>query len=52
MASLTRHRLIQFRAGYSLPVHAGREDKIFERYGLDFEITYSPGSHYCGKGEE
>ena len=52
MASLAKLRLIQFRAGYNLPVHAGRENKIFERHGLDMEITYTPGSHYCGKGEE
>ncbi len=52
MASLTKLRLIQFRAGYNLPVHAGRENKIFERHGLDIDITYTPGSHYWGKGEE
>jgi hypothetical protein len=39
MASLTKLRLIQFRAGYNLPVHAGREKGIFERQGLDIEIT-------------
>lgn len=46
MASLTKLRLIQFRAGYNLPVHVGREKKIFERHGLDVEITYTPGSLY------
>lgn len=51
----TKLRLIQFRAGYNLPVHAGREKEIFERHGLDIEITYTPGSLYIsealGKGE-
>ena len=46
MASLTKLRLIQFRAGYNLPVHAGREQGIFERHGLDIDITYTPGSLY------
>ena len=46
MANVTRLRLIQFRAGYNLPVHAGREKGIFERHGLDIEITYTPGSLY------
>ena len=43
MANVTRLRLIQFRAGYNLPVHAGREKGIFERHGLDIEIAYTPG---------
>ena len=55
MASLTRLRLIQFRAGYNLPVHAGREQGIFERHGLEIDITYTPGSLYISdalrKGE-
>jgi len=55
MASLTKLRLIQFRAGYNLPVHAGREQGIFERHGLEIEITYTPGSLYISdalrKGE-
>ena len=33
MANVTRLRLIQFRAGYNLPVHAGPEKGIFERHG-------------------
>ena len=44
MADLTKLRLIQFRAGYNLPVHAGRETGIFERHGLDIETAYTPGS--------
>jgi ABC-type nitrate/sulfonate/bicarbonate transport system substrate-binding protein len=46
MPNVTRLRLIQFRAGYNLPVHAGREKGIFERHGLDIDVTYTPGSLY------
>lgn len=46
MASFNKVRLIQFRAGYNLPVHAGREQGIFERHGLGIDITYTPGSLY------
>jgi ABC-type nitrate/sulfonate/bicarbonate transport system substrate-binding protein len=49
MANVTRLRLIQFRAGYNLPVHAGREKGIFERHGLDIEIVYTPGSLYLSE---
>ena len=55
MASLTKLRLIQFRAGYNLPVHVGRDKGIFERHGLEIEMTYTPGSLYISdalrKGE-
>ena len=34
MASLTRIRLIQFRAAYNLPVHAAVENGIFATAGL------------------
>ena len=55
MPSLAKLRLIQFRAGYNLPVHAGRAQGIFERHGLEIEITYTPGSLYISnalrKGE-
>jgi ABC-type nitrate/sulfonate/bicarbonate transport system substrate-binding protein len=55
MAGLTKLRLIQFKAGYNLPVHAGRETGIFERQGLDIELTCTPGSLYISdalrKGE-
>lgn len=55
MGSVTKIRLIQFRAGYNLPVHAGREHGIFARHGLDIDITYTPGSLYISdalrKGE-
>jgi ABC-type nitrate/sulfonate/bicarbonate transport system substrate-binding protein len=44
--NLTKLRLIQFRAGYNLPVHAGRAKGIFERHGLDIEVIYTPGSLY------
>lgn len=46
MAKLTRLRLIQFRAGYNLPVHVGREKGIFERHGLGVDYAYTPGSLY------
>lgn len=46
MVRLCQLRLIQFSAGYNLPVHAGREKGIFERHGLEFEIAYTPGSLY------
>jgi ABC-type nitrate/sulfonate/bicarbonate transport system substrate-binding protein len=49
MANVTRLRLIQFRAGYNLPVHAGREKGIFERHGIEIEITYTPGSLYISE---
>ncbi len=46
MASLTRIRLIQFRAAYNLPVHAAVENGTFASRGLDVEIEYTPGSAY------
>jgi ABC-type nitrate/sulfonate/bicarbonate transport system substrate-binding protein len=46
---VTKLKLIQFRAGYNLPVHAGREKGIFERHGLEVEITYTPGSLYTSE---
>jgi ABC-type nitrate/sulfonate/bicarbonate transport system substrate-binding protein len=49
MANVARLRLIQFRAGYNLPVHAGREKGIFERHGLEIEMTYTPGSLYTSE---
>lgn len=49
MADVTSIRLIQFRAGYNLPVHAGREKGIFGRHGLEIEITYTPGSLYISE---
>ena len=49
MASVATLKLIQFRAGYNLPVHAGREKGIFERHGLEVEITYTPGSLYTSE---
>jgi len=47
--STKKLRLIQFRAGYNLPVHAGREMGIFERHGLEIDITYTPGSLYISE---
>lgn len=49
MANVARLKLIQFRAGYNLPVHAGREKGIFERHGIEVEITYTPGSLYTSE---
>src|SRR5919109_3981328 len=46
MAHLQRLRLIQFKAGYNLPVHVGREKGIFERHGLEIDFAYTPGSLY------
>jgi len=49
MAPLHHLRLIQFRAGYNLPVHVGRETGIFERHGLEIEFAYTPGSLYLSE---
>ena len=42
-------RLIQFRAAYNLPIHAGIEAGIFARHGLAVETTYTPGSLYTSQ---
>ncbi len=42
-------KLIQFRAAYNLPVHAGIETGIFSRHGLAVETTYTPGSLYISQ---
>lgn len=39
-------RLIQFRAGYNLPVHVAIELGHFARQGLKLEVSYTPGSAY------
>jgi ABC-type nitrate/sulfonate/bicarbonate transport system substrate-binding protein len=39
-------KLIQFRAAYNLPVHAGIETGIFARHGICVEVAYTPGSLY------
>ncbi|HET8563056.1 MAG TPA: ABC transporter substrate-binding protein [Candidatus Binatia bacterium] len=49
MGSLTGLRLIQFKAGYNLPVHVGREKGIFERHGLEVEVAYTPGSLFLAE---
>jgi len=46
MSDLTRLRLIQFKAGYNLPVHAGIENGTFARCGIELETAYTPGSLY------
>lgn len=47
--SLTPLRLIQFRAGYNLPLHAGSELGFFSQQGLELEVAYTPGSEYLNK---
>jgi hypothetical protein len=42
-------KLIQFRAAYNLPIHAGIETGIFARQGLDLETAYTPGSLYLSE---
>ena len=42
-------KLIQFRAAYNLPVHAGIETGIFARHGLALETAYTPGSLYISQ---
>jgi ABC-type nitrate/sulfonate/bicarbonate transport system substrate-binding protein len=49
MAHLQQLRLIQFKAGYNLPVHVGREKGIFERHGLEIDFAYTPGSLYLAE---
>ena len=49
MANLTRLRLIQFKAGYNLPVHVGKEKGIFARHGLEIDFAYTPGSLYLAE---
>ncbi len=46
MAPSSMLRLIQFRAGYNLPIHAAVEHGIFEEHGLAVEVAYTPGSDY------
>jgi ABC-type nitrate/sulfonate/bicarbonate transport system substrate-binding protein len=42
-------KLIQFRAAYNLPIHAGIEFGIFARHGIALEIAYTPGSLYVSQ---
>jgi len=46
MSSLETVRLLQFRAAYNLPIHAGVETGIFPRHGLALEIAYTPSASY------
>jgi len=43
-SSVSVLRLIQFRAGYNLPVHVAVEMGHFARAGLQVDVTYTPGS--------
>jgi ABC-type nitrate/sulfonate/bicarbonate transport system substrate-binding protein len=42
-------KLIQFRAAYNLPIHAGIETGIFARHDLALETAYTPGSLYISQ---
>src|SRR5574341_2531274 len=42
-------KLLQFRAAYNLPVHAGIETGIFARHALIVETEYTPGSVYINQ---
>src|SRR6266508_4589636 len=42
-------KLLQFRAAYQLPVHAGIETGIFAQHALTLETAYTPGSLYINK---
>jgi ABC-type nitrate/sulfonate/bicarbonate transport system substrate-binding protein len=46
MAGLDHLRLLQFRAGYNLPVHAAVDHGIFAKHDLEVEVAYTPGSDY------
>jgi len=46
MSAQTFLRLIQFRAGYNLIVHAAIEQGHFAKHGLEVEVVYTPGSAY------
>ena len=46
MARLDHLRLLQFRAGYNLPVHAAVDYGIFAKHDLEVEFAYTPGSDY------
>jgi len=48
--SLAPLRLIQFRAGYNLPVHIARDMGFFAKHGLQVEVSYTPGSVYLIEG--
>jgi ABC-type nitrate/sulfonate/bicarbonate transport system substrate-binding protein len=46
MSHADRIQLLQFRAAYNLPVHAGIENGIFARHRLDIDAAYTPGSAF------
>lgn len=49
MRPLTRLRLLQFRAGYNVVVHAAMEHGLFAKHGLDVEAEYTAGSLYLSE---
>ncbi len=52
MTALRSLRLIQFRAGYNLPVHAAIETGHFARNGLEVEVSFTPSSTHLAEGLE
>ena len=50
MSSTESLKLIQFRAAYNLPVHAGMEFGFFARHALTVETAYAPGSLHITRG--
>ena len=45
----TTLKLIQFRAAYNLPIHAGMEAGVFASHELALETAYTPGSFYISQ---
>ncbi len=45
----TTLKLIQFRAAYNLPIHAGIETGIFARHGLALETAYTQAPYISAK---
>jgi len=52
MSPLNRLRLIQFGAGYNLPVHVAASHGGFARHGLEVDVTYTPNSTFLADGLE
>jgi ABC-type nitrate/sulfonate/bicarbonate transport system substrate-binding protein len=50
MSFLETVKLLQFRAAYNLPIHAGVETAIFSHHGLALEVAYTPSSSYLIQG--
>jgi ABC-type nitrate/sulfonate/bicarbonate transport system substrate-binding protein len=52
MSPLNRLRLIQFGAGYNLPVHVAASHGGFARHGIEVDVTYTPNSTFLVDGLE